>query len=1789
MAWDDFLIDLLNGISGGGTPVAPTPQPTTLQPGAPLGGNLLGGPVGGTGPAPYDPAALLNFLVPPSPGGPLPGGPAMLTPLPQPTAGPGNPAAVPSINGQPLLNPGGGGGSLLGGILGAVTGAAGTVGNVITSAPGAVGDAASAVVNDPIGAAGSAIGGVLGAYDEGRIKVLEREVEMVYDLAVTGDPALFADDWDPQGNNYGYNGMGTMGANETFFWLRDHPDDIPGFIAAYENGYDVPVTDTDGDGTLDTGDGVIDFTGARAGWEFIAGKRPMWQNAVGDLANDPLNLAGGVKTGAGAVGRGANAIRTADDATIGTKLLAGAVEGGARATGAVAGLADDPLHALNAGSGGYLGRGAGAALRGTGQGINTVFGGAPGRMLDYLTGPSARTALERENAAVGHALDQLSRTDYGAAQRAAASPPATAIDRPVDEGMDAAIDRIEQQALDRERGAAGVLTGPGAGGGSLAGSPAELGYLGPTNTGERLIDQFARDLAQRDPDALVRFYADYQPAAQKHMAAMDKLDKLYNAAKRRGVPDGDIFPAKTLASARHVVDDLVPLMKQHAGDEATYRFMNSSVMDPALAVQRDAAGKILNPGDVAKQTPNPRTIIEQAVFGGDDMAAVDARYWMRRQPERAWKRAADESKRLRTQLYGPDSVLDGKAIKARSAQRAATVTPGAPGASYADVFGDEALVQAERDRFAAADDIAKAREDYDSRQWMARQEAASLRAMGQPIPDDLRAILAEPPPAGPPDAEALLNSPWPPRSDTPVTDVTTGAAPSPAGAVSKADPLADTALLEEPLTPAQRKSLDDARKSFLPRPEGTSPIGRYVGPQVGVTGAATPPPDAASDALDRLVQIGDLNTEDADVLRRTVTIGEGEQAVEKRIIDVYAGLLADGLSPEDALRKTYTIAHKQAGTQFADWGRVGAVIRKFDAATAAIREHLMFNAITGGRGILSDTIGDSWSMLQRGDWESALKSYDPRTMRRAWETLRGTSDQAWARTSTGRTIDRLGLATPQRFVHPAMGREEVERTGQMSLNRFIQRVTGSEKIANAAKPATGFVASETIRDLRTTLDLTRRFTVYGTALATNLGTARDDLFRQIGDVAARKGLDANPLIARLDELGEFSPKDVRTIAQQLGFAPGDAEHLARSWRSSITDLDKAAMNEVNSKLFSYEATRADEVVKRVFLFHYWMSRATPYYIQNAIRNPQLAVNYYRAAGGLENYAEGKPRAIQGFLRLMGSAGGYSLFFNPVALASTALLFRDQAMQDGDDRLFDKVIKNSAGFLNPLLASAGTALGWLNDEAVDPTASYATRNTLGAVAQWAVSNGYLEPVGIEPHLLGTPWQDFLRRTFAETSGFFESLGLPGAKGLEPGDPQATVTSQIQAGIADLIRAEFELGDAPVDEWSPEAQQAYIDAITAFQDGKSDNPIANQALRDYSSGNLKKRLIGLAIPGGISLRQDSRDQAMMGAQAGDPDARTMRDLNNAGSPLATQVGIGEANITGLSDDVSDPLYAGGRHAEKYNSILYGTRALVFGDTYTAPELQAMSPEDRRALADAWLASQTQGAQAARQTYYDARDAALAQPINQPYAAARDWGAAARDIPLDQLIRQSPALQQYVDALPASTRDNPNWLAAAVYGPGGYTAAQGQRGSVYSPLDIAPTFDPSQADPALLPGGGQPPGSAPKTREQALGESIRRYEAEVTEFNQTLVELTGNPRITWQKIMDTNPMLRGAILTQISDAGLRVPSMPREMQAYQQWAMGQPAGADVSFAAFYRWADSQMRNTFTASSPTTTPTGP
>jgi hypothetical protein len=904
--------------------------------------------------------------------------------------------------------------------------------------------------------------------------------------------------------------------------------------------------------------------------------------------------------------------------------------------------------------------------------------------------------------------------------------------------------------------------------------------------------------------------------------------------------------------------------------------------------------------------------------------------------------------------------------------------------------------------------------------------------------------------------------------------------------------------------------------------------GDAVGRPMGLDTPSSNSPDPLWDPVYRLHRMAVIDDTERDLLSEVVKISRGKKARQMRVADLYLLNRSQSETMQEAIEKTVKtvmdardVVARGERRQAMKPGVLRKLLEKYDALTDNIRERLMFNPYTGPVATFLDQVGDTARMLMEGEYGAVRRSWKWRNWRGGIRAAQGENDYLMA-TDGGKFLAGLGEDVPTELA-PSIGREGLDRHRGMTFDRVIGEAISDvrgQKLAKASLAAVGARGSNFILELRTGGDITRRFSVMVEEMVRGLPKAREALFTEAKAVAARRPQFDVRAFQR--ELGEvFSQRDVITAARTHGLDDGQATHLAREWRKQTRALKKQGVERSKKVLFSYEQTELDQIMRRVFLFHYWYTRASVTYTRSILRNPYLYANYTRMTEGIERTSEGQPASVKGMIKAFTGPGGYTLFLDPLKAVSTAVTFSRKAFEDGDETAFDEFLSDTGLFFNPMLASAAAVLGMTQNEYIDPLATFQLRrvggsvlNAINAETGWEVGplNG--------GQYLGTPFQNFIAKAVEELSG-----ALPGIDPNYARDGGAHDKVMIRNGIMDKIMARHDItSGTDLGLWPTEAIAELQEAYDAFDEGRP-NPDADAAYRDWARGNLARTATTTTLPVTASLRSTTRDARMVGARSGRNAFDDERNITTAAPGLSTDLTIQDARFDSLF-----PSSAAGRMS-------------------TSP-----------------LTGQTQGE-------------VLSDPTMAEYNQYRDWKGQARDMGVAQFREQmrqvSPSYARYIAEMERELGDemrgDPDYYDNVSISYQAYLAASGQRRDQYE-SGPPPATDVSRIPASSLLFGGTGATGQPSQQgdlASTITGQLIGYQQQQAEFNRIVQDSFGQ-----EVVFDLlSPQGQAYIRGQLAPMGIRIPSIGEEAAGYQAWSRSQPVGTDISIDAYVRWLQGRI----------------
>lgn len=259
-------------------------------------------------------------------------------------------------------------------------------------------------------------------------------------------------------------------------------------------------------------------------------------------------------------------------------------------------------------------------------------------------------------------------------------------------------------------------------------------------------------------------------------------------------------------------------------------------------------------------------------------------------------------------------------------------------------------------------------------------------------------------------------------------------------------------------------------------------------------------------------------------------------------------------------------------------------------------------------------------------------------------------------------------------------------------------------------------------------------------------------------IALRKALETSGATGNVKAWAERIARDY------LGGRPTDAATGFNGLRA----IDQIGIRNMERVGFSFNETKLDAVLNRVFFYHYWNSRASLLYARNIMGNPALLATYYKVMEGMKQEAEQNnyPRWLKGYIEFMTTPAGFTVYGDPTATFNTAMIFADEEFQqsgsDPDNRELTgpgKVFDASPWMTNPIMTSMLYWSGTLGSE-------YSPPNIMGGYsATWKQAvdllNLYRTQHGmplLPRNVMTAPNQVISNRIANLVSGGMQALGL-----------------------------------------------------------------------------------------------------------------------------------------------------------------------------------------------------------------------------------------------------------------------------------------------------------------------------------------------------------------------------------------------------------------------------------------------
>jgi murein DD-endopeptidase MepM/ murein hydrolase activator NlpD len=695
----------------------------------------------------------------------------------------------------------------------------------------------------------------------------------------------------------------------------------------------------------------------------------------------------------------------------------------------------------------------------------------------------------------------------------------------------------------------------------------------------------------------------------------------------------------------------------------------------------------------------------------------------------------------------------------------------------------------------------------------------------------------------------------------------------------------------------------------------------------------------------------------------------------------------------------YDVKGRAIGIKDKDFGataqlidRIGKtrMLRWYDTAMNVIqRQHRRYGPLRGVRNFVGDSVGTAWQLGVMGEF-NAMAHMNPITLAIDTHAYRGMKRDL---SRIAESIDHPFLAgTGQMLPNklwPGVSRGEDVFAGLPDLNRVLAPYGPARHLAN-------IWSLPVFKDALTQIDITSRKTMWidnyeHIARREGMPAFIKTLNRLAGDeiTAAEWVRRINAEAARHTPVyeGAFSPGDIR---KALDGVTNQNTALARAWQSELTKASDKAVKRTEDVLFTYRNTNADEIARRIFVFHYWQTRAIPLHLRATLRNPILLSSYYKMWEAMDRIAEEQNLGpyLQGMMPFYTSPGGIDAMFNPIGLLLPTTIF--DAYDEKGQRA--SVLINQ---MAPPVAAWLAVLG-MHDQAPDMLATYHDENFVRRLGNYLKGQGYdlsqIPVLGqvLDPSTMAltNPTEELWKTLIEGANTALGRLGLnvgeftPFNRGANELDQLRT---WVQQAANEAFGPRYDLDGN--DLWTPEQVAMYTEAMEGVRTGVMGNPLSDAARESYGNEEGLTAAFSVVVPAGAavssSFRRDIiaradefRDQGFKGT----PEQRGAHDFRQEASASDPTWQIASTQFHNLGTEEARLLWG------IYNDILLDPERAVLlqywvtlpnGETdwiKPPPGLAQMSYEDRKAWADQWLAGQPNGP-ALLDQYRAERDAFMA----------------------------------------------------------------------------------------------------------------------------------------------------------------------------------------------------------------------
>jgi murein DD-endopeptidase MepM/ murein hydrolase activator NlpD len=578
-------------------------------------------------------------------------------------------------------------------------------------------------------------------------------------------------------------------------------------------------------------------------------------------------------------------------------------------------------------------------------------------------------------------------------------------------------------------------------------------------------------------------------------------------------------------------------------------------------------------------------------------------------------------------------------------------------------------------------------------------------------------------------------------------------------------------------------------------------------------------------------------------------------------------------------------------------------------------------------------------------------------------------------------------------------------------------------------------------------------------------------------------------------------------------------------------INNYVSSEVDRIAFGFLPTNISEAARLVFLYPYWITKASALYAKTAVTHPVMISTYSRMMEEMETQLSVMDGAewMHGFFRLMNSPLGMSVWYSPLDLLTTFLTFADwqkeAGVELGDPSDLGKLRGKLPLQLSPIVdlpLYLGGFYGDIGTNIPDPIGLNRFASLASQLLNLANAHGML-PAGVGKDALGNPvpittkpLQQLTATVGHEVSTLLrgitgqEPIPIPALMGTQQRDIRLITEQNVRRDNPALTQSEVDarVDAIQADPDSPEAREAYQQwADAAFQVAGDFNTPAP----DWIDATLQG-LARIASPISIQsvseqLMLDSRMKNMTPsgdtpervANVDDPSTPNYNESGDTSRQAASETPELRAFRTEVQGywDIYNDTSVGGATWQIYNQIAhagetseeYGTTILeqpieVAGHTYTHEELAAMEYWDRNDIADLYALDHGTDKSALRDASHAARgttdaDGNHVNGATDEYLAAHadvaaylDFNRQKNDPNAEALMHQqmatNPAYAEHMAESPPYDPETGDFVASWAFDEDAYLASQGIRPSVFTRQDAVPIV----AEPGYVPPSVGPP---------------------------------------------------------------------------------------------------------------------